>query len=197
MRNLLLAVSLCAFSGACSGAQTKDETPTAPASSAPAAPAAAPAEPDDDDPAPRLIEVKGKVDDKPYQPVQAIGTASFRRDGKLHVVLELVEQERSCDKKQKTEKGQRQLFVALPWDTGAKLDLSAPPPDMSFNPNKMKIWSGTRWDEAAGWRAPMGSVTVFEAPTKAGEKGRIRLKVRSGQYKLRGDLPVLLCVDAT
>lgn len=197
MRTLFLAVSLGAFLVACSGGQAKDETPTASASvAAPEPSAAAPAEPDDDDPMPRPLEIKGKVDDKPYHPVQAIGTAVFRRDGKLHLVMELVEKERTCDKKQKAEKGHRQLFVALPWESGAKLDLSAPPPDMTFNPNKMKIWNGTRWDEAAGWRAPFGSVTVFEAPTKSGEKGRVRFKLRSGQLRMRGDLPVLLCVDA-
>ncbi len=191
---LLLLAGLVLVTFACSGAQPQEQAPAASASAPEPAPSVA--EPDDDDPAPRLIEVKGQVDDKPYQPAQAVGTAVFKRDGKLHLVLELLEKPRTCDKKSKAEKGQRQLFVALPWEAGAKLDLSAPPPDMDFNPNKMKIWSGSRWDEAPGWRAPFGTVTVFEAPTKSGEKGRIRLKLRSGPYKLRGDLPVLLCVDA-
>lgn len=191
---LLVALSLAATT-ACSGAQTTDAAATASASTAADEPPA-PAEPDDDDPQPRPLEVKGEVDGKPYQPVLAIGNAVFKRDGKLHLVLELVEKERGCEKKATATKGQRQLMIALPWEGGAKLDLSAPPPDMDFNPNKLKIWNGKRWDEAGSWRAPFGSVTVFEAPSKSGEKGRVRLKLRSGQLRMKGDLPVLLCVDA-
>ena len=191
----LLLAALVFLAPACSGGQANEQVP-APTASAGAEPTPAVGEPDDDDPAPRSLETKGQIDDKPYQPVQAIGTGAFKRDGKLHLVMELVEKERGCDKKAKAEKGQRQLFLALPWEQGAKLDLAAPPPDMDFNPNKMKIWSGTRWDEAAGWRAPFGTVTVFEAPTRSGEKGRIRFKLRSGPFRMRGDLPVLLCVDA-
>ncbi len=191
---VLFAVSLAATTIACSGAQTAETAPTASASAAADEPAA-PAE-DDDDPGPRPLEVKGEVDGKPYQPVLAIGNAVFKRDGKLHLVMELVEKERGCEKKATATKGQRQLMIALPWEGGAKLDLSAPPPDMDFNPNKLKVWNGSRWDEAGSWRAPFGSVTVFEAPTKSGEKGRVRLKLRSGQLRMKGDLPVLLCVEA-
>ncbi len=178
----------------CSATNDGATTPTA--SAAPEPTASAAVEPDEDDPAPRPLEVKGWSDGEPYKPVQAVATATFKRDGKVHVVLEVVEKERDCATKPKAKKGDRSLAIALPWEGGSKLDLSAPPPDMSFNPNKMKKWTGTRWDEISGWKAPFGSVTVFEAPQKSGEKGRIRLKLRSGSVRMRGDLPVLLCVDA-
>lgn len=179
---------------ACGGTRTEVATPAA---SADAEPTTAPAAEDEDDPAERPLEIKGWSEGQPYKPVVAIGTATFKRDGKVHLVLELAEKERSCGTKYKAQKGDRALALALPWEGGAKLDLSAPPPDDSFNPNKMKTWSGSRWDEVSSWKAPFGSVTVFEAPTKSGEKGRVRLKLRSGMVKMRGDLPVLLCVDAT
>ncbi len=188
---LSLSVALVACGGSGSGAAT----PTASATAEPTA--SAPAEPDEDDPAPRELVIKGWSEKPDYKPVVAIGTATFKRDGKVHLVLELAEKERSCATKYKAQKGDRALSLALPWEGGAKLDLSAPPPDENFNPNKMKTWSGSRWDEISSWKAPFGTVTVFEAPTKSGEKGRIRLKLRSGPVKMRGDLPVLLCVDAT
>jgi hypothetical protein len=179
---------------ACAGSSSGTESPTASATAAPTQSAAA--EPDDDDPAPRPLETKGKCGDTEYKPVVALGTATFKRDGHTHLVLEFFESERTCGAKGEAKKGDRQLMMSIPWETGAKLDLSAPPPDMAFNPNKLKAWSGKHWEEISDWRAPFGSVTVFEAPTKSGDKGRVRLKLRAGAVRLKGDLPVLLCVDA-
>lgn len=192
-RSLLLLPLLLSMI-ACGGSGTGAGTPTASATAEPTA--SAPPEPDEDDPAPRPLEVKGWVEGQQYEPALAIGTATFKLGGKVHLVLEFLEKERDCAAKPKAKKGDRALALAIPWEGGTKLDLSAPPPDMNFNPNKMKMWSGTRWDEISSWKAPFGTVTVFEAPTKSGEKGRIRLKLRSGPVKMRGDVPVLLCVDA-
>ncbi len=193
VRPLLL---LCCFlsAAACGGSQSGVEA--SPSASAEPAPTAAPPEPDEDDPAPRPLESKGEVAGSVYRPVVALASGSFQRQGHLHVLLELFEEPRDCASKPKAKKGDRQLMMSVPWEQGAKLDLSLPPPDMAFNPNKMKVWQGSRWDEASGWSGPFGTVTVLEAPSKSGEKGRIRLKVRAGQVRIRGDVPVLLCVDA-
>jgi len=141
------------------------------------------------------LEVKGKLGDHEYAPVMAVANAAFQKNGQTFVVLELFESEHKCGKA-KVEKGDRQVMVSVPWTTGQKLDLSMPPPDESFNPNKMKRWDGTRWNSVDAWSAPTGTIETWEAPTKSGELGRVRMRVRVGRMKLRGDLPVLLCVDA-
>ena len=141
------------------------------------------------------LEVKGKLGNHEYVPVMALANEAFQKNGQTFVVLELFESERKCGKT-KVDKGDRQVMVSVPWTTGQKLDLSMPPPDESFNPNKMKRWDGTRWDTVQAWSVPTGTIETWEAPTKSGEKGRVRMRVRVGRMKLRGDLPVLLCVDA-
>ena len=99
-RPLLLLPLLLSLVG-CSGTGTAAATPTASATAEPTA--SAPAEPDEDDPAPRELEVKGWSDGEPYKPVVAMGTATFKRDGKVHLVLELAEKERTCATKYKAQ----------------------------------------------------------------------------------------------
>ncbi len=193
--SLLVALAVAAFGCASTPASTE---PTASASLDEAS--AAPVEPADDDPAPRPLEVKGKLGDREYKPAIALGVGTFKRDGRLHMVLELYESERDCKAnkgKVQAKDGERQLRVGIPWEQGAKLDLAAPPPDLQFNPNKMTEWDGKHWLDVADWKAPFGAIWVFEAPTKAGEKGRIRLRVRAGNVRLKGDVPVLLCNEAS
>jgi hypothetical protein len=189
------ALLLCL--GACGGSPGGGAGAT-PEATASAAPTETPAVSEDEleGPEDHPLEVKGKLGDADYKPVMAVANAAFKKDGRVFLVLELFETERKCDVKAKPKAGDRQVMMSVPWQSGAKLDLALPPPDESFNPNKMKRWSGERWDPVDEWKAPFGSVEVFDAPTKSGEKGRVRMKVRVGRMKLRGDLPVLLCVDA-
>ncbi len=190
-RGVLLSLGACGGgSGAAPAAAPAETASAAPVAEAPAVEDAL------EGPEEHPLEVKGTLGDDDYKPVVAVASSAFRKDGRLFVVLELFETERKCDTLAKPKAGDRQVMMSVPWQSGAKLDLAMPPPDESFNPNKMKRWTGERWDPVDAWKAPFGSVEVFEAPTKSGEKGRVRLKVRVGRLKLRGDLPVLLCVDA-
>jgi hypothetical protein len=191
------AAVLSALTSACGGAQPS-ETATAPTASAAPEETSAPVATEDEIEGPENhpLEVKGKLGDAEYKPVMAVANAAFQKNGNVYLVLELFESEHKCGGKPKVEKGDRQVMVSVPWATGQKIDLAMPPPDESFNPNRMKRWDGSRWDTVDEWKAPFGSIEVFEAPTKSGEKGRVRMKVRVGRMKLRGDLPVLLCVDA-
>ena len=197
----LIALSLLVAAVGCGSAAGLPEAPDAEApdadvsAAAPEASAADPG-PSDDDPAPMELSSKGEIDGRTYAPVVALGRQFFQQGGARHLTLELFERQVDCASKTTAKKGERQLFVSIPWQEGGKLDLSAVPPDPVMNPNKMKAWDGKRWEEVSGWKAPLGKVLVFEAPTKSGEKGRVRLVLRSGRAKLRGDVPVVLCVDA-
>jgi hypothetical protein len=184
-------------SSSSSKADAKESAPAASDAPAPAAAPAASAAPAADAPASAPAgafhpapSVTGTIDGNAFAPKVAQILAPMKKDGRILVTIT-----EGTDCPGAGDKGDHaKLTMVLPWSDGYKVDLSALKVSGKKGPGEITFSPGKKGGGASF--KPSGSVTVVNAPTDKGAKGKLKIDLQSGDYMLAGDLDIEMCAAA-
>jgi hypothetical protein len=91
--------------------------------------------------------------------------------------------------------GDVDLLFAIPWAAGARTDLGTLS-SKGVNPEAQATrHSDSEHGKGLRFR-PQGTITIVSAPSEKGAIGKITIDLRSEDYALTGDMPVIVCANS-